>query len=326
MLSIDNTHHMIEMKYRPQSISECILPRHDIERFNGIIKKGKIPHMLLCSKSPGTGKTTTAMALANDVDAEMMFITGGQLRINDLRTSMTDFANTATRKKGGKVIIIDEGDNQNMRAVHEELRSWMEAYGDNCSIIMTCNNAEVIPSAVKSRFRVFEFGVIVEDTPELAKADEARMMKEAIVRCLAICEAEGIEVKDKRAIATLVKKNFPNIRSVITEMDKYGSCGYIDEGVLSSSMRSTREMEHLFELIKAKKLVEIRMMVPNLCSDYSSFINAFYERAQPLVHGQSYRMMIKILAENQKYVNEVPNLEIHMMDMLSDLACEVNWK
>lgn len=325
MLSIDTSHHMIEMKYRPQSISECILPRHDIERFNGIIKKGKIPHLLLSSKTPGTGKTTTAKALVNDVDAEMMFISGGELRIADLRNQLTDFAKTATRKKGGKVIIIDEGDNANMKAVHEELRSWMEAYGDNCTVIMTCNNEEVIPKPLKSRFRVFNFGVVVEDTPELILADERRMMKETIVRCLAICEAEGIVVKDKNAILSLVKKHFPNIRSVITEMDKYGACGYIDEGVLTSSSRSTKEMELLFTYIKNKKLVEIRQLVPNFAANYPAFINAFYERATTKVHGQSYRMMIKIIAENQKTADSVANMEIHLMDMLSDMACEVNW-
>lgn len=326
MLSVDNTQHMLEQKYRPQSISECILPRHDMDRFNGLVKKGKFPHLLLCSKSPGTGKTTVAMALVNDIDAEMMFITGGQLRINDLRTQLTEFANTSTRKKGGKVIIIDEGDNTNMRSVHEELRSWMEAYSDNCSIIMTCNNAEVIPEALKSRFRVFEFGRIVEETPELVKADETRMKKEMFIRCMAICEAEGIEVKDKRAMMALVSKNFPNFRSAITEMDKYSSCGYIDEGVLTSTMRSTKDMEKLFDLMKNKDLPEIRSLIPNFATNYPAFINAFYERATTQVKGQSYRMLIKILAENQKTFGDVPNIEIHMMDMLSDLACEVNWK
>ncbi|ASU00516.1 clamp loader subunit [Aeromonas phage AS-yj] len=326
MLSVDNSHHMMEMKFRPQSIAECILPRHDIERFNGLIKLGRIPHLLLCSKSPGTGKTTTALALANDVDADVMFISGGNLRINDLRTTLTDFASTSTRKKGGKIIIIDEGDNDDMSAVQKELRSWMEAYGGNCTIIMTCNNIEKIIDPLRSRFRIFEFGKVVEESEELVKADELRMMKEMIVRCFAICKEEGIEIRDKNSIAALVKKNFPNFRTTITEMNKYAACGYIDEGVLTSVNRSTKEMEKLFELIKAKKVQEIRQLVPNFSSDYVNFVNAFYERATTQVTGQSYRMMIKILAEFQKFASTVPNMEIHLMDMLSDMACEVNWK
>ncbi len=83
MLSVDNSHHMMEMKFRPQSIAECILPRHDIERFNGLIKLG---------------------------------------------------------------------DNDDMSAVQKELRSWMEAYGGNCTIIMTCNNIEKIIDPLRSFF------------------------------------------------------------------------------------------------------------------------------------------------------------------------------
>lgn len=70
MLSINEKEHIFEQKYRPQSISECILPEFDRQVFDAIIKKGTIPHMILVSASPGTGKTTLAKALCNDVGVE----------------------------------------------------------------------------------------------------------------------------------------------------------------------------------------------------------------------------------------------------------------
>lgn len=324
-LNTDNTQHMLEMKYRPNTIAECILPSRDTETFNGMIKKGRLAHLLLCSKSPGTGKTTVARALANEIDAEMMFISGGNLRIADLRNEITDFANTATRRKGGKVLIIDEGDNPDMKAVHKELRSWMEAYGDNCTVIMTCNNSEVIPKALKSRFRTVEFGTIVADSEEKVREEEARMKFAMIKRCLQICESEGLVVEDKKIIKELVVKNFPDFRKTVTELDTYSSNGVIDVGILNIINRSSKDMDLLFTLIKEKDIRSIRSLIPNFASNYSGFINQFYEQAMMRVSG-SPRMVIKILAENQKYADTVPNIEIHLIDMLADMAIEVTWK
>ena len=65
-LTINAQEHMFELKYRPQSIQECVLPAHDKEIFLALVKKGKIPHLILQSNSPGTGKTTVAKALCAD--------------------------------------------------------------------------------------------------------------------------------------------------------------------------------------------------------------------------------------------------------------------
>ena len=58
------------------------------------------------------------------------------------------------------------------------------------------------------------------------------MMKTMIQRALDICELEKIEVTERKAIASLVKNNFPDFRSVITILNSYAVCGRIDEGYL----------------------------------------------------------------------------------------------
>ncbi|AAQ17675.1 gp44 clamp loader subunit [Aeromonas phage Aeh1] len=310
---------MWEQKYRPALISECILPSADIERFKGIVTTGRIPHILLFSKSPGTGKTTMARVLCNEIDAEVMFISGGKLRIDDLRNDLTAFASTMTRKPGGKVIIIDEGDNKGMKAVHEELRSWMEAFSSNCSVIMTCNNVEAIPGPLKSRFRQIEFGNPTQD-------DKLRMMKEMIVRCETICEMEGVVVESRKAIAALVKQNFPDLRGTITMLDSYAKSGKIDEGVLTKATQATEDMNDVVAMLKSKKLGDVRSLVPKFTVDYDSFITKLYERLFLEVKPASLRVMIKLIAENQKYANGIPNMEIHLFDLLADLSMEMEWK
>lgn len=318
-ISVNPNEWMWEQKYRPNTIAECILPKSDADRFSGVVKSGRIPHILLCSKSPGTGKTTMARVLCNEIDAEVFFISGGNLRIDTLRTELTQYASTMTRKPGGKVIIIDEADNPGMRSVHAELRSWMEAYSNNCSVIMTCNNAEVIPAALKSRCRVIEFGNPTDE-------DKKRMMIEMIRRCMDICANEGVVVESQKAIAALVKKNFPDLRGTITELDSYAKSGVIDEGVLSHSTKSTESMTQLIEFIRTKNLGEVRKLVPKFTADYTSFITVLYNNAIKEVSTKSIRMLVKLIAENQKHVTNIPNMEIHLFDLLADMALELEWK
>ncbi|MGL6229398.1 MAG: AAA family ATPase [Culicoidibacterales bacterium] len=310
---------MWEQKYRPTNLANCILPTKDIEVFSGIIKSGRIPHLLLCSKSPGTGKTTMARVLCNELDAEVMFISGGEMRIDDLRGNITRFASSMTMKKGGKVLIIDESDNAGLKSVLQELRSWMEAYSHNCSVIMTCNNAEVIPDAIKSRCRVIEFGNPTAD-------DKKRMMKEMIVRCEKICELENVTIESRKAVASLVIKNFPDLRGTITELDAYGKSGVIDEGVLTQSNRATEDFSTLLDALKTKQLGTVRQLVPKFTADYASFITLLYNKLFTEIKPTSIRMLIGSIAENQKHAATVSNLEIHILDLLVTVACEMEWK
>lgn len=313
---------MWEQKYRPQKLADCILPEQDRSRFAGVVKQGRIPHILLCSKSPGTGKTTMAHVLCNEIDAEVYFITGGNMRIDTLRTELTQFARTTTQKPGGKVIIIDEADNTGMRAVHAELRSWMEAFSHNCSVIMTCNNIEVIPSPLRSRCRVIEFGSATD-------ADKTRMLKEMIVRCKEICQNEGVTIDPDtglKALAALAKKNFPDIRKTITELDSYAVTGTIDEGVLTQTTKATENMKELISSMRNKKLGDVRALVPKFTADYSSFITTLYAELFKEVNPKSIRTLVALIADNQKYATTVSNLEIHLFDLLINLACELEWK
>ncbi|QIW86966.1 replication factor C small subunit [Aeromonas phage Ahp1_CNU-2021] len=319
MISVDTTQWMWEQKFRPQSLAECILPAHDLAAFKGAIESGRIAHTLLYSKKPGTGKTTMAHVLCAEIDAEVMFISGGNLRIDDLRGDLTAFASTMTTKPGGKVIIIDEADNKGMKAVQEELRSWMEAYSHNCSVIMTCNHIEAIIPHLQSRCDTIEFG---NPTAE----DKKRMMIEMVKRCIEMCKIQEVEVENNKIILALVQKNFPDFRKTVTELGGYAKCGKIDAGVLTRATQATEDLDELIIMLRNKKLGDVRGMVPKFTVDYGNFITKLYERLFLEIQPASIRTLVKIVAENQKYANGIPNLEIHLFDLLADIAMELTWK
>ena len=60
-------------KYRPRSIEDCILPSDLKNTFREMVKSGTPQNLLLCGPA-GTGKTSVARALCNDMNAEYILI------------------------------------------------------------------------------------------------------------------------------------------------------------------------------------------------------------------------------------------------------------
>ena len=103
-------------KYRPKQISECILPEDIKTTFQNFLKQGQISHLLL-SGTAGTGKTTVARALCEELKCDYLIINGSDegRQIDTLRTKIKNFASTVslTEDSPHKVIILDEADYMN---------------------------------------------------------------------------------------------------------------------------------------------------------------------------------------------------------------------
>ena len=81
-------------KYRPKTIEDCVLPSQIKQTFFDL--KGEIPNMIL-SGSAGTGKTTVARALCEQVGADWIIINGSEESgIDVLRTKIKNFASTVS--------------------------------------------------------------------------------------------------------------------------------------------------------------------------------------------------------------------------------------
>ena len=97
-------------KYRPNSISGCILPNELKNTFTEIVKDKDIPNLIL-SGGPGVGKTTVAKAMIEEIGATYMMVNGSEESgIDTLRTKIKNFASTVSLEGGRKYIILDEAD------------------------------------------------------------------------------------------------------------------------------------------------------------------------------------------------------------------------
>lgn len=319
MLSINNSEHIFEQRYRPQSISECILPAFDKEVFESIIKKGKIPHMILVSASPGTGKTTIAKALCNDVGVEMMFVNGSDCKIDFVRGPLTNFATAASISGKQKVIVIDEFDRSGLAESQRHLRSFMEAYSNNCTIIITANNIDGIIEPLQSRCRIVKFGQATDD-------DRNNMMKEMIRRCVEICNNENIKVENLKVIAALVKKNFPDFRKTIGDLDHYSSKGVIDEGILDLVTNSSGSVDDVIQALKSKDVKQLRALAPKYAANYTWFVEKLSTELYSLVNGPSVIRMYEIIGENNQYHGIAASTELHIVYMFMQLVVEMQFK
>ena len=275
-------------KYRPQTIEDCILPKRLKEVFQQYASQKQIPNLLLTG-SAGVGKTTVAKALCQEVGCDYLVINGSdESGIDTFRVKIKNYASSMSFTGGRKVIIIDEADYLNPNSTQPALRSAIEEFASNCSFIFTCNYKNRIIEPLHSRMAVIEFG--------LKNGEKMKMATEFLKKTEFILQTEKIEF-DKKVVAELVTKHFPDFRRVINELQRYSQLGKIDVGVLAQVADiSTTE---IVKYIKDKDFGAVRKWVATNEIDPTTFFRKLYDNLYDFLKPHSIPQVILILADYQ---------------------------
>jgi len=305
-------------KYRPQTIEECILPETTKKMFQDFLSRGEIPNMLL-SGPPGIGKTTVAKALCNELGADYYVINGSDEGrfLDTVRNNAKNFASTVslTSESKHKVIIIDEADNTTPD-VQLLLRASIEEFSKNCRFIFTCNYKNKIIEPLHSRCAVVEFGIHGKSKQKIAA--------EFFGRIVYILEQEKIEA-DKKVLAELINKHFPDWRRVLNECQRYSVGGKIDSGILAHF--SDVKINDLTKNLKTKNFSEVRKWcVNNLDNDPAVLLRRLYDSLYESLVPASIPAAVLVIAKYQYQIAFVADQEINMLACLTEIMVECEFK
>ena len=305
-------------KYRPKTVQECILPDSIKDTFQQFVDKGEIPNLLL-SGPAGCGKTTIARALCEQLGADYIVINGSDEGrfLDTVRNQAKNFASTVSLSATGthKVIIIDEADNTT-HDVQLLLRANIEAFYNNCRFIFTCNYKNKIIEPLHSRCAVVEFSISGKQKQAIAAA--------FFTRLVSILDTERIEA-EKRVLAELINKHFPDWRRVLNECQRYSASGTIDSSILAEF--SDVKTSDLIRKLKEKNFTEVRKwVVSNLDNDPGVILRRVYESLTDSVVPPSIPVAVLIIAKYQYQIAFVADQEINLLAALTEIMCECEFK
>lgn len=300
-------------KYRPQTISDCILPDTLKATFQKIVDGGELPNMLLTGTA-GLGKTTVAKALCNELNLDWIIINASESgNIDTLRTKIKQFASTVSLQGGYKVVILDEADYLNAQSTQPALRGFIEEFSNNCRFILTCNFKNRIIEPLHSRCGVYEFNTTKKKLALLA----AQFMK----RATRILEDEGVSY-DQMMVADLIMKHAPDWRRILNELQRYSMVG------IDNSDRTTLAGSYndLFQYLKTKDFKKMRSWVAqNVDADATAIFRAIYDQMNEKIKPESIPQLVLILADYSYKNAFVADHELNIVACMTEIIANVEF-
>ena len=249
-------------KYRPNTVDGYVFTddnqKNQVESW---IREGSFPHLLM-SGDPGTGKTTLAKLLINELGVEeydvLTINASRENGIDMLREKINGFVQTMPFGKF-KVVLLDEADYLTQPS-QAALRNDMESYHETVRYILTCNYAHKIIPALKSRCHEFH----------IAKPD----MVEFTARAATVLVAEEIQF-ELDVLDTYVRATYPDLRKCLSQLQVNSSSGALS----APQKQGQSENELLIEattLFKSGSIIEARQQLMQYIALYPTRIEDTY--------------------------------------------------
>jgi replication factor C small subunit len=266
MSDIDPFANLWVAKHAPTSLNGVVLSAEDRELFESFRTKQEIPHLLFAG-TPGVGKTLTSKLLISDVlrNPDYIYLNASdENSIDTIRGKIIGFARTKSFDGRIKIVLLDEICGLSGDAM-KCLRNVMEEFASNTRFIMTCNYLFKVIPPIQSRCTIVNLVPPVEGV---------------VKRIIEILKKETVTIPEEQKPLLLdhIKRNLPDIRRIINDIQKYSNTGTLQ----IRNEVSAEFVEGILTDIKEKKdLMAIRKYIieneKQFSNDYRHLMKEMFE-------------------------------------------------
>ena len=283
-------HSLFVEKYRSQTLVEYVGNDQLKQIIGKYIETNDIQNLLFYG-TPGTGKTTLAKIIVNNIDCDYLYINASDERgIDTIRDKVQGFASSASFKSI-KIIILDEADFLTIQA-QASLRNIIETYSRTTRFILTCNYLERIIDPLQSRCQVLKI------TPP--------SKKEVAQHISTILDKENVTY-DLSDLVLVINKHYPDIRKILNTCQVNTIDGgqndlhlKIDKSIILSNYKS----KLLNELKSPSKssFTNIRQIIADSnLDDFEDVFRFLYDSLDEYVQDDMNKGIVTILIEEYMF-------------------------
>jgi len=158
----------------------------------------------------------------------------------------------------------------------------------------------------------------------IAKGDKPKLASDFFNRVKMILSDENVKF-DRKVVAELLNKYFPDWRRILNELQRYSASGQIDAGILVNL--SEVNINELMVALKKQEFTNVRKwIVNNLDNDPVRIYRRIYDSLYDNIDKSTIPHAVIILAEYSYKSAFVADQEINLLACFTEIMAQVKFK